>query len=108
MEDLDFADDLALLSHNHKQMQEKTEQLNTVSIQLGLNIKRSKTKNNNPITLNGEPLEETVSFTYMGSKINKTGRHRRRRQTKNTESKSGIHHVEKIFGEQNTSKLTPN
>ena len=44
LEDLDFADDLALLSHSHKQMQEKTEQLNTVSTQLGLNINRSKTK----------------------------------------------------------------
>ena len=58
----------------------KTEQLNTVSIQLGLNINRSKTKimkantkNNNPITLNGEPLEETDSFTYLGSTINKNG-----------------------------------
>ena len=80
LEDLDFADDLALLSHSHKQMQEKTEQLNTVSTQLGLNINRSKTKtmkantkNNNPITLNGEPLEETDAFTYLGSTINKTG-----------------------------------
>ena len=78
LEDLDFADDLGLLSHSHKQMQEKTEQLNTVSIQLGLNINRSKTKimkantkNNNPITLNGEQLEETDSFTYLGSTINK-------------------------------------
>ena len=71
LEDLDFADDLALLSHSHQQMQGKTELLNTVSRQLGLNINRSKTrimkantKNNNPITMNGEPLEETDSFTY--------------------------------------------
>ncbi|KAK2190718.1 hypothetical protein NP493_73g05063 [Ridgeia piscesae] len=54
----------------------KTELLNTVSTQLGLNINRSKpkimktnTKNNNPITLKGEPLEETDSFTYLGSTI---------------------------------------
>ena len=80
LEDLDFADDLALLSHSHQQMQEKTELLNTVSTQLGLNINRSKTrimkantKNNNPITMNREPLEETDSFTYLGSTINKHG-----------------------------------
>ncbi|KAK2185049.1 hypothetical protein NP493_247g03088 [Ridgeia piscesae] len=80
LEDLDFADDLALLSHSHQQMQEKTELLNTVSTQLGLNINRSKTrimkantKNNHPITMNGEPLEETESFTYLGSTINKHG-----------------------------------
>ena len=78
LEDLDFADDLALLSHS--QMHEKTELLNTVLTQLGLNINRSKTnimkantKNNNPITMNGEPLEETDSFTYLGSTINKNG-----------------------------------
>ena len=80
LEDLDFANDLALLSHSHQQMQEKTELLNTVSTQLGLNINRSKTrimkantKNNNSITMNGEPLEETDSFTYLGSTINKHG-----------------------------------
>ena len=51
-----------------------------MSTQLGLNINRSKTrivkantKNNNPITMNGEPLEETDSFTYLGSTINKHG-----------------------------------
>ncbi|KAK2172900.1 hypothetical protein NP493_920g00000 [Ridgeia piscesae] len=80
LEDLYFADDLALLSHSHQQMQEKTELLNTVSTQLGLNINRRKTrimkantKNNNPITLKVEPLEETDSFTYLGSTINKNG-----------------------------------
>ena len=80
LDDLDFADDLALLSHSHQQMQEKTELLNTMSTQLGLNINRSKTmimkantKNNNPITMNGEPLEETDSFMYLGSTINKNG-----------------------------------
>ena len=103
LEDLDFADDLALLSHSHQQMQENTELLNTVSTQLGLNINRSKTrimkantKNNNPITMNGEPLEETDSFTCKQTIHNQqTWRHSRRRQSKDTESKSCIHHVEK-------------
>ena len=50
-----------------------------VSTQLGLNINRrtksmkANTKKYNPITLNGEPLEETYSFTYLGSTINKNG-----------------------------------
>ena len=48
-----------------------------VSTQLGFNINISKTKimkantkNNNPITWNGEPLD---SFTYLGNTINKNG-----------------------------------
>ena len=55
LDDLDFAGDLALLSHSHQQKQAGN---NTVSTQLGLNINISKTeimkastKNNNPITL---------------------------------------------------------
>ena len=43
LDDLDFADDLALLSHSHEQMQEKTDLLNLVSAQTGLNIKINKT-----------------------------------------------------------------
>ena len=37
-DDFDFADDLALLSHSHEQMQDKTDLLNLVSAQTGLNI----------------------------------------------------------------------
>ena len=44
LDDLDFADDLALLSHSHPQMQEKASELLTVSAQVGLNIHKGKTK----------------------------------------------------------------
>ena len=33
---------------------------------------KANTKNNNPVTLEGEPLEETDSFKYLGSIINKS------------------------------------
>ena len=35
LDDLDYADDLVLLSHSHEQMQEKTDLLNLVSVQTG-------------------------------------------------------------------------
>ena len=51
-----------------------------MSTQIGFNINRSKTrimkantKNNNPVTLRWEPLEETDSFKYLSSIINKSG-----------------------------------
>ena len=34
---------------------------------------KANTKNNKPITLKGQPLEEADSFTYPGSTINKNG-----------------------------------
>ena len=70
LDDLDFADDLALLSHNHSQMQDKTTLLETTSAGTGLKISRKKTElmkmnttANAPITVGGEPIREVVSFT---------------------------------------------
>ncbi|CAI2732166.1 unnamed protein product [Schistosoma spindalis] len=80
LDDLDFADDLALLSHTHEQMQIKTASIAAVSASVGLNIHKGKTKvlkhnteNSNPITLDGETLEDVESFTYLGSIVDKQG-----------------------------------
>ncbi|VDP34473.1 unnamed protein product [Schistosoma curassoni] len=62
LDDLDFADDLALLSHTHEQMQIKTASVAAVSA-----------SNSNLITLDGESLEDVESFTYMGSIIDEQG-----------------------------------
>ncbi|VDP73204.1 unnamed protein product [Schistosoma curassoni] len=76
LEDLDFADGTALLSHTHEQMQIKTTSATAVSASVGLSIHKGKTKvlkfkaeNNNPITLDGKTLEDVESFTYLGSII---------------------------------------
>ncbi|VDP43539.1 unnamed protein product [Schistosoma margrebowiei] len=80
LDDLDFADDLALLSHTHEQMQIKTASVAAVSVSVGLNIHKGKTRvfkynteNSNPITLDGETLEDVESFTYLGSIIDEQG-----------------------------------
>ncbi|CAH8536943.1 unnamed protein product, partial [Schistosoma margrebowiei] len=80
LDDLDFADDLALLSRTHEQMQMKTASVTAVSASVGLSIHKGKTKvlkfkaeNNNPITLDGETLENVESFTYLGSIIDEQG-----------------------------------
>lgn len=44
LENLDFANDVCLLSHSGKQMQEKIEYLNTLSSWVGLNVNKKKTK----------------------------------------------------------------
>ena len=78
LEDLDFADDLALLSTNHNNMQAKTERLNNFARQVGLSINTSKTQvlcvnsiPTGPIFVDEEPLEFVEDFTYLGSLISK-------------------------------------
>ena len=44
LDDLDFADDVALMSHSHRQMQDKTTELALISAQVGLKINKRKTK----------------------------------------------------------------
>ncbi|VDO97865.1 unnamed protein product [Schistosoma margrebowiei] len=63
LEDLDFADDLTLLSHTHESIQMKTTRVAVASSAVGLNIHRAKDKilkydmeNTNPITLDEEAL----------------------------------------------------
>ena len=42
LEDLDFTDDLALLSHTHQHMHEKTRRLSMFGQQVGLQIRKRK------------------------------------------------------------------
>ena len=80
LEDLDFADDIALLSHNHQGMQAKVTRLAKISAKTGLRISKSKTKvmrvktrNVDNIKLDGEAIDEVEDFTYLGSSISKDG-----------------------------------
>ena len=71
LDDLKFADDLALLSHNHSQMQDKTSLLETTSAGTGLKINRMKMNAtaNLPVTVGGQPIREVESFVYLGSVV---------------------------------------
>ncbi|VDP22663.1 unnamed protein product [Schistosoma margrebowiei] len=80
LDDLDFADDLALLSHPQQQMQEKTNSVAAASEAVGLNIHKGKSKVlqyntacTDPITIDGKDMEDVKTFTYLGSIIDEQG-----------------------------------
>ncbi|VDP43393.1 unnamed protein product [Schistosoma curassoni] len=80
LDDLDFADDLVLLSYAHEQMKMKTTSLAAASASVGLNIRKRKSKilecnteNTNQVTIDGEAVEAVESFTYLGSHIDEQG-----------------------------------
>ncbi|VDP81060.1 unnamed protein product [Schistosoma mattheei] len=76
LDDLDFADDLALLSQTQQQLQEKTTSIEAVSEAVGLNLHKGKsrilrynTACTNPIAIDGEDLKDVKTFKYLGSII---------------------------------------
>ncbi|GFS10761.1 LINE-1 retrotransposable element ORF2 protein [Elysia marginata] len=80
LEDLDFADDLALLSHSHTQKQAKTTTLNKLSESIGLRIHPAKSKvlrvgtqTSEAVMIGDQPLEDVEAFCYLGSNIDQEG-----------------------------------
>ena len=80
LEDLDFADDLALLSHTHQHMQDKTNRLHNFGQNIGLQISTRKTETMTlnittpaPIKVNSTDLPQTDRFAYLGSIIRPVG-----------------------------------
>ncbi|KAL9961748.1 hypothetical protein ACROYT_G030755 [Oculina patagonica] len=76
LEDLDFADDIALLSHNHRSMQSKLPRLAKISMPTGLRISKSKTKairvktrNADRIELDGDEIYKVDDFAYLGGPL---------------------------------------
>ena len=81
LEDLDFADDIALISNNRQQIHAKTDRVNNIAGSTGFKINTSKTQvmrihptSDAPVTLNGKDLEEVDSFIlYLGATVDKRG-----------------------------------
>lgn len=80
LEDLDFADDICLLSHSLREIKTKLDDLQEHSHEIGLKINPRKTKNlriNNKseeaLMLGEEDIEKVSSFCYLGSIISEDG-----------------------------------
>ncbi|VDP58857.1 unnamed protein product [Schistosoma mattheei] len=74
LDDLDFADDLAFLSHTQQQMQKKMISVAVASVAVSLNMHKGKSKilqynttRTNLITLDREAFEDVKAFIYLGS-----------------------------------------
>ena len=79
-EDLDFADDIDLLSHTCEHIQKKTKHLSEIAKTIGLNISETKTEvltlnitNSTPIKVFDKDLPTIDRFTYLGSIVRSDG-----------------------------------
>jgi len=80
LEDLDFADDLALISSSGRHIQTKVSNLGRYAKMTGLRINTAKTMMmswNNPagrqVQVNGEELETVSKFVYLGGTVTQEG-----------------------------------
>ncbi len=80
LEDLDFTDDIAVLSNTRRQMQEKLNHLNVHAKSTGLKINISKTKvmrlnvkSREQINIEQKEIEDVEKFTYLGATVSNTG-----------------------------------
>ena len=114
LHELDFADDIALLSHSCQHAQAKVQSLASTAKLTGLNIKKSKTNkvmrvknvSHYPITLDNEALDDVSSFTYLGSVISTDGGSERDVQTRIGKARSAFLLLKTLWRSKNLSLKT--
>ena len=81
LDDLDFADDLALIASTKQHIQLKTDRLCRVAQRVGLKVNSQKTKvmrvnsrNDDRIYIDGEEVEDVNKFVYLGVTLTNSGR----------------------------------
>ena len=80
LEDLDFADDIALSSSTRQHIQTKTDKLahEVGRVGLKLNVDKCKllrinSRNNDMMEVNGREIEDVDIFVYLGATVSKEG-----------------------------------
>ena len=106
LEDLDFADDIALISTTQHQMRKKTDKLAETSQRIGLNISKTKTqvmrlnrKNTEPIKFqNGDTIKEIKDFTYLRAVVSTAGGCDKDRDSRLSKAKTAFRKLKRIWG----------
>ena len=80
LEDLDFADDIALLSSTRQHIQTKTDKLAREAERVGLKVNVDKCKplrinsrSNDVVEVNGRGIEDVDRFVYLEATVSKEG-----------------------------------
>jgi hypothetical protein len=80
LEDMEYADDVYLVSHKYEHMQRKLDDLWKESKKAGLEINSSKTEEihvnaivKQRLGLNGENIKRSSDFCYLGSTVAENG-----------------------------------
>jgi len=113
LEDLDFADDIALLSSRYIDIRDKTNRLADEAARVGLkiNAKKSKVmrvnaKNDQRIEINGEQVEEVEEFVYLGALLDKEGGTTKDIQHRLSKARQAFYRMRRIWGTSEIGRKT--
>ena len=113
LEDLDFADDLAMLSSSPAKLQTKTDRLVKFAKQVGLfvNIKKTEVMAigkalDVAIKIEGEDLKEVNKFTYLGSVISNEDRAKADINTRINKARNAFKSLQNIWKSKKISLKT--
>ena len=113
LDDLDFADDIALLSSTKQQIQDKTTRLDEEARRVALKINGEKTKtmrinarNQENIIINGQDIEDVEEFVYLGAKVCKEGGGMKDLKNRLSKARGAFNKLKKIWISNNISRKT--
>ena len=113
VEDLDFADDIALLSSRYVDIRDKTSRLADEAARVGLkiNAKKSKVmrvnaKNDQRIDINGKQVEEVEEFVYLSGLLDKEDGTTKGIQHRLSKARQAFHRMRRIWGTSHIGRNT--
>lgn len=113
LEDLDFADDICLLSNTHDDMQRKITALDKTANMAGLKISRKKTEEmrvcsdkNPPLLLENHRITQAADFCYLGSIITPQGGTERDVESRINKARGAFSQLKSLWRSSNISRTT--
>ena len=113
LDDLDFADDVALLSSTKQHIKMKTTKLVEESERLGLKVNVGKTKvlrinarNEGKIYIKGEEIEDVTSFIYLGAAVTPEGGGMGDMKNRLSKARNTFTRLKKIWSSNNIRRKT--
>ncbi|GFS02359.1 LINE-1 reverse transcriptase-like protein [Elysia marginata] len=113
LDDLDFADDIAVLSSTQQHLQQKTDNLVLLSHRTGLRVNPEKCKTLriyekciDKIRVDNATLEDVETFHYLGAVVSKIGGGSKDLQNRLTKARSTFCRLRKLWSSTSVSQHT--
>ena len=113
LDDLDFADDVALLSSTKQHIQNKTTKMNEEATRVGLKINKEKTKvmringkSQEKVAIDGQDIDEVEEFNYLGAIICKEGGGMKDLKNRLSKARGTFARLKRIWNSKSITKRT--